>query len=352
MHEITIGRHKIGPHHPPFIVAELSGNHNKSLDIALHLVEKAKETGAHAIKLQTYTPDTITLDVKDKEFLITDSKSLWYGKNLYQLYQEAYTPWEWHKIIFNRCRELDLICFSTPFDETAVDFLEELNTPCYKIASLEIVDLPLIEKVAKMKKPLIISTGGSTFLEIAEAVETAKKAGCKDIILLKCTSAYPTLPSDSHLHTIPHLSSSFQTLVGLSDHSLSLGVPLASIPLGCCFIEKHLTLRRSEGGVDSAFSLEPAEFKLLVEESKNAWEALGRVQYGALPSEKTSISHRPSLYFVEDLPAGQIITYQHIRSVRPGNGLPPKKIDELIGLRLSKNVSKGTPVKWEYFKKE
>lgn len=350
MQEIVIESYKIGSEHPPFIIAEMSGNHKGSLEKALRLVDKAKESGVHALKLQTYTPDTITLDIREREFLITDQKSLWKGRNLYDLYQEAHTPWEWHKPIFDRCRELDIICFSTPFDETAVDFLEDLQVPCYKIASLEIVDHPLIRKVAKTGKPVIMSTGGSTLSEIAEAVEVAREAGCKDLILLKCTTAYPASPGDINLRTLPHLSSSFNALVGLSDHTLGLGVPIASVALGACVIEKHLTFSRAEGGVDSAFSLEPEEFKTLVEESKKAWQALGSIQYKPLPAEQTSLSHRPSLYFVEDLSSGSIVQPEHIRSVRPANGLHPKEFDKVIGLKLNKAIKKGMPVSWEVFK--
>lgn len=348
--EICIGSHRIGNQHPPFIVAELSGNHNGSLEHALKLVEAAKSAGAHAVKLQTYTPDTITLDIREGEFVIHDPKSLWNGRNLYDLYQEAYTPWEWHQPIFERCRELDLVAFSTPFDETAVDFLEDLKVPCYKIASLEIVDLPLIQKVAATGKPLIMSTGGATLVEIAEAVATARKAGCDNIVLLKCTSAYPAMPSDCHLKTLTHLSTSFNTLVGLSDHTLSLGVPIASVALGACLIEKHLTFSRAEGGVDSAFSLEPHEMAELVAESKKAWQALGHIQYGTQESEKTTLSHRPSLYFVEDLQEGEIIKPHHIRSVRPAKGLPPKEFEHIVGLELKHSIKKGTPVNWSDFK--
>lgn len=350
MYEIKIKSNIISPYHPPFIVAELSGNHNGSLDQALQLVEAAKEAGVQAIKIQTYTPDTITLDVKRDEFLISDASSLWKNKYLYELYQQAYTPWEWHAPIFNRCHELELIAFSTPFDETAVDFLEDLEVPCYKIASLEIVDLPLIQKVASTGKPLIISTAGATLAEIDEAVRTARGAGCKDLILLKCTSAYPAQATDSHLRTIPHLAESFNTLVGLSDHTLSLGAPIASVALGCCLIEKHMALSRKTSGVDNDFSLEPAEMKQLVEEVKLAWQALGNIQYGPLPSEKTSLSHRPSLYFVQDLAAGETVQPAHIRSVRPSKGLAPKEFDQVIGLQLTQAVSKGTPVSWSLFK--
>jgi pseudaminic acid synthase len=351
MNEITIGNYKIGPGHPPFIIAEMSGNHNGSLKKALEIVDAAHRVGVHALKLQTYTADTITLDVRIGEFVITDQKSLWANKNLYELYQIAHTPWEWHKPIFDRCKELGMIVFSTPFDETAVDFLEKLDTPCYKIASLELVDLPLIAKAAATGKPMIMSVGGSTLGEINDAVDTARRAGCKDIILLKCTSAYPTSPRDSNLRTIPHLAASFNTLVGISDHTLSLGVPIASVALGACVIEKHFVMSRSEGGVDSAFSLEPEEFKSLVEESRKAWESLGKVQYGMLDSEKTTLSHRPSLYFVEDLLEGEVIKPHHIRSVRPGSGLPPKEFETIIGLQLAQKATKGMPVNWKCFKK-
>lgn len=347
--EIKIGNYKIGPSHPPLIVAEMSGNHNGSLENALKLVDAAKNAGIHAIKLQTYTPDTITLDIKKGEFLVKDPKSLWKGRNLYELYQEAHTPWEWHKPIFDRCRKHGILAYSTPFDETAVDFLEKLNVPCYKIGSLEIIDLPLIKKVAKTKKPIIISTGAASLEEIGEAVNTAREAGCKELILLKCNKVYPAKPIDSNLRTIPHMSSCFDTLVGLSDHTLGIGVALASVALGACLIEKHYTFSRKEGGVDSAFSLEPAEFKMLVEESKNAWEALGKVQYDPLESEKLEITFRPSLYFVENVEKGKIVEPHHIRSVRPNRGLPPKEIDHILGLKLTKAVKKGTPVSWNLF---
>lgn len=348
--EITIGPYKIGTNHPPFIIAELSGNHQGSLKHALELIDAAKAAGVHAIKLQTYTPDTLTLDAQQPEFLIDDPASLWYGRTLYDLYQEAYTPWEWHEPIFTHCRNLGLATFSTPFDETAVDFLANLNVDCYKIASLEIVDIPLIRTAAKQGKPLLISTGGATLAEITTAVDAARQAGCQDIVLLKCTSAYPASPADMNLYTIPHLASTFGVLAGLSDHTLGIGVPLAAVALGCTVIEKHLTMDRAAGGVDSAFSLEPHEFELLVKESRVAWEALGRVSYGPLASEKTSLSHRPSLYFVEDLSAGEIVMAKHVRSVRPGNGLPPEDIDIILGLRVAQAVKKNTAVSWNHFK--
>ncbi len=350
MQTITIKNRKIGPDHRPFIVAEMSGNHHHSLERALQLVEAAKRAGADAVKLQTYTADIITLDIKEREFLITDEKSLWKGKNLYELYQEASLPWEWHASLFDRGRELGLLVFSTPFDETAIDFLEELGSPCYKIASLEIVDHPLIHKAASTGKPLILSTGASTLVEIGEAVAVARKAGCCDLILLKCTSAYPASPTDSHLRTIPHLAASFDTLVGLSDHTLGMGVPLASIAFGTCMIEKHVTLSRQEGGVDDAFSLEPHELQTLVIESERAWQALGHIQYAPLDSERLSLSHRASLYFVQDIPAGEIIQPHFIRSIRPGKGLPPKEWEKIIGLKLCREVKQGTPVSWDLFK--
>lgn len=347
--EVNIGRCKVGAAHPPLIVAELSGNHKGSLEHALSLVDAAKVAGIQAVKLQTYTPDTITLDIKEREFLIVDSSSLWKGRNLYDLYKEAYTPWEWHAAIFKRCRDRGIVPFSTPFDETAVDFLESLEVPCYKIASPEIVDLPLIKKVAATKKPLILSTGGATLDEIGDAVETARSNGCKELILLKCTMSYPAVPSDMNLRTIPHLAETFKTPVGLSDHTLGIGTALASISFGACLIEKHLTLSRKDGGVDSAFSMEPGEMKLLVEESRKAWESLGSVHYGCLPSEKQSFAHRPSLYFVEDVAAGTPVQPSHIRSVRPNNGLPPKEYDSVVGLTLRHSVVKGTPVSWKHF---
>lgn len=349
MNEIHIGPYTIGPNHPPFIIAELSGNHNQSLDKAKELISLAKAAGVHAVKLQTYTADTITLNVKDPAFFIDEQTSLWKGRTLYDLYQEAHTPWEWHATLFQHAKELGLVIFSSPFDETAVDFLEKLDPPCYKVASPEIVDLPLIAKMASTGKPLMISTGGASLEEIKDAVTTARKAGCRDIVLLKCTMAYPANPVDINLRTIPHMIETFDALAGLSDHTLGIGVAVASIPFGVCVIEKHLTKARSEGGVDSAFSMEPDEFKQLVDESKKAWQALGEVHYGPLSSEKVSFSHRPSLYFVEDIEPGTKIEAHHIRSVRPGKGLPPKELENIIGKTLKKEVKKGTPVSWNCF---
>ncbi len=350
MPTIQIGSHHIGPDHPPFIVAELSGNHNHSLERALQLVDIAKQIGAHAVKLQTYTPDTITLDSKAPEFLIEDPKSLWKDRYLYDLYQDAHLPWEWHQPIFEHCHQVGLTVFSTPFDETAVDFLETLDVPCYKIGSPEIVDHALIQYIARIGKPIILSTGASTLTEIGEAVAAARQAGCQQLLLLKCTAAYPAQPQDAHLRTLPHLASSFDVPVGLSDHTMGIGVAIASIALGACFIEKHLTLARAEGGVDSGFSMEPAEFAALVTESKKAWEALGHIQYAPLNAERVTYSHRPSLYFVEDLPSGTVLQASHVRTVRPSKGLLPKELPHVLGLVLTQSVKKGTPVSWDVFK--
>lgn len=351
MNEIKIGSYTVGKTSPPFIVAEMSGNHNQSLERALKIVEAAKWAGADAFKLQTYTADTMTLDLHKGEFLITDPNSLWFGQTLYDLYSKAYTPWEWHQPIFERCRELNLICFSSPFDETAVEFLETLQVPCYKIASLEITDLRLIKRAAATKKPLIISTGASTLEEITDAVSAAKEGGCPNPILLKCTSAYPAPYHSIHLRTLTHLSSHFNAIVGLSDHTLGIGTSVASVALGACVIEKHLTLARSEGGVDSAFSLEPQEFKELVIECKHAWESLGKVSYAPEKEEATSLSHRRSLYFVKDMNKGEKITPEHIRAIRPGKGLPPKEYDLLIGKTVSCFVKRGEPVHWDKINK-
>jgi N-acetylneuraminate synthase len=350
MKEIVIGSYKVGPRHPPFVVAEMSGNHQHSLEKALAIAESAKKAGAHALKLQTYTPDTITLDVDSEEFIIQDQGSLWANRHLHDLYQEAYLPWEWHRPIMERCRELKLEVFSTPFDETAVDFLEELEVPCYKIASPEIIDHELIRKAASTGKPLILSTGASTLQEIGEAVLAAREAGCRELLLLKCTAAYPASSEEANLRTLPHLAECFGTLVGISDHTMGIGTAIASVALGGCFIEKHFTLSRQDGGVDSAFSIEPYELRVLVEESHRAWQSLGAVRYEQLPQERVAYSHRPSLYFVSELVAGSVVKAEDIRSVRPGRGLPPKEMPHLIGLTLMHPVKPGTPVGWHLFK--
>ncbi|MGR6836673.1 pseudaminic acid synthase [Syntrophomonas erecta] len=347
LHDITVNSRLIGKYHKPFIVAEMSGNHNQSLETALKIVEVAAKTGVDAVKLQTYTADTLTLDVKIKDFYIDDNKSLWKGQSLYDLYQQAYTPWEWHKPIFDRCKELGLIAFSTPFDETAVDFLESLDVPCYKIASFENTHLPLIKKVASTDKPIIISTGMANIAELDETVRAAREAGCKDIILLKCTSSYPASPEDSNLLTIPHMRDLFNCQVGLSDHTLGTGVAVASVALGATFIEKHFTLCRDEGGVDAAFSMEPKEMENLVVEAERAWQALGKINYGATKNEEKSLKFRRSLYVAEDMKAGDVFTEKNLRIVRPGYGLEPKYYDVIIGRKVREDIKKGTPVKWE-----
>ena len=347
--EIHIGKNPIGNNHAPFIIAEMSGNHNQSLKRALDIVDAAAKAGVHAIKLQTYTADTMTIDIdiEKDEFFISDPDSLWKGQSLYKLYLQAYTPWEWHEPIFKRCRELGLIAFSTPFDETAVDFLESLNVPAYKIASFENNHLPLIRKVALTGKPTIISTGMATIAELDEAVKTARDAGCEELILLKCTSTYPATPEDTNLLTIPHLRQLFGTEVGLSDHTLGIGVAIASVALGATVIEKHFTLSRADGGVDSAFSMEPEEMKTLVEETCKAWQSLGKVCYGVTEKEKASIKFRRSIYVVDDVKEGEKFTPKNLRVIRPGDGLPPKYYDILLDKKAFCDIKKGTPLNWK-----
>ena len=308
MRTIKIGDMLVGCDYPPFIVAEMSGNHNQSLDRALEIVEAAKKVGVHAIKLQTYTADTTTIDAENEAFFINDSNSPWKGQSLYKLYQQAYTPWEWHEPIFKRCSELGLVAFSTPFDETAVDFLESINVPAYKIASFENNHISLIRKVASTGKPVIVSTGMATVAELDEIVRTIREAGCKDIILLKCTSTYPATPEDGNLLTIPHLRQLFDAEIGLSDHTCGIGVSIASVALGATLIEKHFTLSRADGGVDSVFSMEPNEMQLLVKESLKAWQALGKISYGPTKKENASIRFRRSVYIVEDVKEGDELT--------------------------------------------
>jgi N-acetylneuraminate synthase len=337
----------VGPGHAPFVIAEMSGNHNGELERALKILEAAAAAGAHAIKLQTYTADTMTLDIKTGEFLIDDPKSLWTGRNLYDLYREAHTPWAWHAPLMKRARELGIVCFSTPFDATAVDLLEELGAPAYKIASFEIVDLPLIRRVARTGKPMIMSTGMASPAEISDAVEAARSAGCKDLCLLKCTSSYPAPPEHSNLLTIPHLMQMFDVQVGLSDHTMGIGVAVASVALGATVIEKHFTLSREEGGVDAAFSLEPAELKALCVESDRARQAIGGVGYGPHPSEALSLRHRRSLYVVEDMKKGDRLSPENLRAIRPGAGLPPKYFEALLGRAVNRDVPRGTPAAWD-----
>ena len=339
---ITIENTKIGVASKPFIIAEMSGNHNQSLERALEIVEATARTGAHAIKLQTYSADTMTLDLKEREFFISDEKSPWKGKSLYDLYKIAHTPWDWHKPIFAHARKLGLICFSTPFDETSVDFLEKLGSPAYKIASFENTDVPLIKRVAATGKPLIISTGMATQEELDESVDEARKAGCKNLILLKCTSTYPATPETSNLLTVPYLRDRYGCEIGLSDHTLGIGVALASVALGATVIEKHFTLRRADGGVDSAFSMEPDEMKQLVEETGRAWQSIGKTFVGPTEAEKSSITFRRSLYIVKDLKAGDILTKENVRAIRPGLGLPPKYLNQVLGKTIRRDLKTGT----------
>ncbi|MBY0123450.1 pseudaminic acid synthase [Bacillus sp. S/N-304-OC-R1] len=344
---VNIAGKLIGTGYKPFIIAEMSGNHNQSLERALQIVEEAAKAGVDALKLQTYTADTMTLDINEGEFFINNPDSLWKGQSYYELYKEAYTPWEWHEPIFNKCRELGLIVFSSPFDKTAVDFLEELDVPCYKIASFENTDIPLVEKVASTGKPLIISTGMATVAELDETVRAARNAGCKDIILLKCTSTYPSTPDNSNLLTIPHMRELFNCEVGLSDHTMGIGVGVASVVLGATVIEKHFTLSRAEGGTDAAFSMEPDEIKALVIETERAWQSLGQISYGPTSAEIPSLKDRRSLYVAEDILAGQELTKENIRAIRPGHGLKPKHLKSILGKTAKQDIKKGTPLSWE-----
>lgn len=343
--EIVIAGRRIGPDHSPFIVAELSANHNGDLDRALRIMEAAKEAGADAVKLQTYTAGTITIDHDGPGFAIEGG--LWDGNTLYGLYQQAHTPWDWHPTLFEKGRDLGLVVFSSPFDFTAVDFLEELDAPAYKIASFELVDLPLVRKCARTGKPLVMSTGMASLEEIAEAVDAAREAGAKQIALLHCTSGYPTPPEDSDLRTIPHLGDAFGLVTGLSDHTPGIGAPIAAISLGASLIEKHFILRRSDGGPDASFSLEPEELAALCENAALAWKALGRVRYERSASEKGNARFRRSLYVVADMEAGEALSPENLRSIRPGFGLSPKFYDLLLGKRVNRDVSRGTPMSWD-----
>lgn len=346
MPTIELNGYRLGADSPPFIIAEMSGNHNQSLPRALAIVDAAAAAGAAAIKLQTYTADTMTLDMDEAEFRVNDSGSLWAGRSLYSLYAEAHTPWDWHEPIFCRARELGMIAFSTPFDETAVDLLESLNAPCYKIASFENTDLPLIRRVASTGKPLIISTGMASVAELDETVRAARAAGCRDLALLKCTSTYPATSENSNVRTIPHLRELFGCEVGLSDHTLGCGAAVAAVALGATVIEKHFTLARSEGGVDAAFSMEPQELKTLVTETRAAWQALGRIHYGATQAEEQSRVFRRSLYVVKDMQAGEAFTRENLRAIRPGLGLPPKYLDTVLGMKAAQRITRGTPLCW------
>jgi N-acetylneuraminate synthase len=337
----------VGAEHKPYVIAEMSGNHNHSLERALAIVDAAAACGVDALKIQTYTADTMTLDLGRDEFAVHDKDSLWHGETLHSLYQKAYTPWEWHKPIFDRCRELGIMGFSTPFDESAVDFLESLDVPCYKIASFENTDLPLIRKVAATGKPIIISTGMASVAELDETMRAIRAAGGKDVVLLKCTSTYPATPQNSNLRTLPHLKDLFRCEVGLSDHTMGVGVSVASVAMGACVIEKHFTLRRADGGVDSAFSLEPEEMTSLVIETERAWQGLGQVSYGPTAAEEASLQYRRSLYVGADMKAGEVFTAENLRRIRPGLGLAPKHYEMLLGRRVKQDVAKGTPVSWD-----
>lgn len=344
---IKIGERLIGAGNAPLLIAEMSGNHNQSLERALKIVEAAAEAGAHALKLQTFTPETMTLNLQDEEFFISDTSSLWYGQTVYELYQKAQTPWEWHKPLFERARQLGMLAFSSPFDETAVDFLETLNVPCYKIASFEVTDIPLIKKVAATGKPLIMSTGMATIAELDESVKVAREAGCKELILLKCTSTYPASPEYSNILTIPHMKELFNCQVGLSDHTMGVGVALAAVAHGATVIEKHFTLSRNDGGVDSSFSLEPAEFTNLVTEVERAWKSIGKIFYGPTVAEARAVTRRRSIYLSEDVKKGDILTKSNMKCIRPGLGLPPKYYSSLLGKSLKCDAKKGTPMRWD-----
>jgi pseudaminic acid synthase len=342
--QISIGGRKIGPDEPPYIIAEMSANHNGSLERAIAIVEMAKASGADAIKLQTYKADTITIDHDGPEFLLNEG--LWAGRRLYELYQSAAMPWEWHAPLFKRAKEIGITIFSSAFDATAVDLLESLDTPAYKVASLETGDIALVQRMAATGKPIIMSTGASEIAEIEEAVAAARAAGGRDLILLQCTSGYPTPASESNLRTIPDMAAKFGCVVGLSDHTYGTAVSVAAVAMGACVIEKHVTLRRADGGVDSDFSLEPEELKRLVDDCRIGWEALGRVHYQVSPSERAIRPLRRSLYVVKDVAAGEAITEAHIRSIRPGRGLEPKHLKAVLGKKAAKPLKRGQPLDW------
>ncbi|MDN5215679.1 pseudaminic acid synthase [Fulvivirgaceae bacterium BMA12] len=342
--DIIIGDRTIGDKHLPFIIAEMSGNHNQSLERALAIVDAAAETGAHAIKLQTYTADTMTVKGAHR---INDKGSLWNGRELYDLYQEAYTPWEWHEPIFKRAKEKGLIAFSSPFDESAVEFLHTLDVPVYKIASFENTDWPLLEKVAGTGKPIIMSTGVASLADIDEAMQVLRSNGAQDIVLLKCTSTYPASPENTNLLTIPSMERVFDCHIGLSDHTMGIGVAMASVALGAKVIEKHFTLDRKEGGVDAAFSIEPDELTSLVVESERAFLGLGKVQYGVQTAEEKSKIFKRSIYVIKDTKKGEYFTKENLKVIRPGDGLPPKYFNRVLGRKAARDFKSGTPLKWE-----
>ncbi len=339
--EFRIGQHTVGAGHRPFLIAEMSGNHNQSLERALAIVDAAADAGAHAIKLQTYTADTMTIK---GAYTIKDENSLWNNQELYDLYKMAYTPWEWHQAIFDHAGKRGMLAFSSPFDETAVDFLESLNVPCYKIASFENTFWPLLKKVAATGKPVIMSTGVSSLADVSESVNVLRENGCKDLVLLKCTSTYPATPENTNILTIPHMQQLFNCQVGLSDHTMGPGVAVAATALGATVIEKHFTLRRADGGVDSAFSMEPEEFKRLAEETNSAFLSLGRIQYGVQEAEEKSRLFKRSIYVVKDIEPGETFTAENIRVIRPGDGLHPKYYEKLLGQTSRMAYTKGTPL--------
>jgi pseudaminic acid synthase len=342
---ISINGRQIGDGMPVYIVAEMSANHNQDFDQAVRIIQAIKESGADAVKLQTYTPDTLTINCDNPYFQIA-AGTIWEGRNLYDLYGEAYTPWDWHPRLKLVAEDLGLDLFSTPFDHTAVDFLEDMGVPAYKIASFEAIDLPLIRRIAQTGKPIILSTGMATLAEIDEAVRTARVAGATRMALLKCTSAYPSAPEEMHLRTIPHLAAAFDMPVGLSDHTLGIAVPVAAVAIGACIVEKHFTLSRSIPGPDSAFSLEPHEFKAMVEAIRTASVALGMIHYGVGAQEKNSQVFRRSLFVVRDVRAGELFTAENLRSIRPGYGLPPRHLDDILGRRAARDILRGTPLEW------
>lgn len=348
---MKIGGIGVGRDNRPFVIAEMSGNHNHSLERALSIVDAAAASGAHALKIQTYTPDTMTLNIATGDFFISDKKSLWSGVSLYDLYKQAYTPWEWHEAIFARAAERGMLAFSTPFDVTSVDFLESLDVPCYKIASFENTDIPLIRKVAATGKPLIISTGMASIAELDDTVRAARAAGCRDLVLLKCTSTYPATPENTNILTIPHMRDMFGCEVGLSDHTMGVGVAVASVALGATVVEKHFTLSRADGGVDSAFSLEPAEMQALVTETERAWQGMGEISYGAIEAELGSMVFRRSLRLTKDLQPGDVLSADNVRAIRPGGGLAPKFLDVILGMAVTQAASRGDPLSWDLVSK-
>ncbi|MFN8442912.1 MAG: pseudaminic acid synthase [Caldilineaceae bacterium] len=346
MNTITINNRAVGPGHPTYMVAEMSANHNQNFDQAVAIIKAAKEAGADAVKLQTYTPDTLTINCHNEYFRIKGT--LWEGRNLYDLYGEAYTPWEWQPKLKDVAGELGIELFSTPFDISAVDFLEEMNVAVHKVASFESVDLPLLRRIGQTGKPVIMSTGMATLAEIDEAVQTLRNAGTKELVLLKCTSAYPSPPDAMNLRTIPHLAAAFDVVAGLSDHTLGITVPVSAVTLGACMIEKHFTVARNLGGPDSKFSLEPAEFKAMVEAVRTVERALGEVHYGLQPDEEVSRVFRRSLFVVQEMQPGDLFSAENVRSIRPGHGLHTRFLDEVIGRRASQKIERGTPLDWKY----